>query len=57
MSDPELIVASGIPQFTGDLDSLDLDTMADRRALIAVTGFAVRTTEPVAFTVSVENRP
>ena len=37
--------------------SLDLDTMADRRALIAVTGFAVRTTEPVAFTVSVENRP
>ena len=37
--------------------SLDLDTMADRRALIAVTGFAVRTTEPVAFTVSVETRP
>jgi bacillopeptidase F (M6 metalloprotease family) len=37
--------------------TIDLDTTGDRRALIAVTGFAVRTTEPVAFTVSVETRP
>jgi immune inhibitor A len=37
--------------------SLDVDTTGDRRALLAVTGFAVRTTEPVAFSVSVENRP
>src|SRR5438445_3512194 len=37
--------------------SLDLDTSGDRRALLAVTGFAVRTTEPVAFSVSAENRP
>jgi len=35
----------------------DVDTTADRRALLAVTGFAVRTTEPVAFSVSAENRP
>jgi immune inhibitor A len=37
--------------------TLDLDTGGDRRALLAVTGFAVRTTEPVAFSVSAENRP
>ena len=37
--------------------SFDVDTTADRRALLAVTGFAVRTTEPVAFSVSAENRP
>ncbi|HEX9267749.1 MAG TPA: hypothetical protein VF965_09720 [Candidatus Limnocylindria bacterium] len=37
--------------------SFDVDTSADRRALLAVTGFAVRTTEPVAFSVSAENRP
>jgi immune inhibitor A len=37
--------------------SFDLDTTGDRRALLAVTGFAVRTTEPVAFSVSAENRP
>ncbi len=37
--------------------AFDLDTTGDRRALVAVTGFAVRTTEPVAFTVSVETRP
>ena len=37
--------------------SFDLDTTGDRRALLAVTGFAVRTSEPVAFTVSVETRP
>jgi hypothetical protein len=36
---------------------LDVDTSGDRRALLAVTGFAVRTTEPVAFSVSAENRP
>ena len=40
----------------GDL-SFDIDTSGDRRALLAVTGFAVRTTEPVAFSVSAENRP
>ncbi|MFJ8390345.1 hypothetical protein ACIQ9Q_38765, partial [Streptomyces sp. NPDC094438] len=27
MSEPEAIVPSGIPQFTGDLDSLDIDTL------------------------------
>jgi hypothetical protein len=37
--------------------TLDLDTAGDRRALLAVTGFAVRTTEPVAFSVSAEKRP
>jgi hypothetical protein len=37
--------------------TLDVDTTGDRRALLAVTGFAVRTTEPVAFTVSAETRP
>jgi immune inhibitor A len=36
--------------------TLDLDTSGDRRALLAVTGFAVRTTEPVAFTVTAESR-
>jgi immune inhibitor A len=36
---------------------LELDTTGDRRVLLAVTGFAVRTTEPIAFSVSVENRP
>jgi immune inhibitor A len=41
---------------TGEL-TLDLDTTGDRRVLLAVTGFAVRTTEPVAFNVGVENRP
>ena len=40
----------------GDL-TFDVDTSGDRRALLAVTGFAVRTTEPVAFSVSAENRP
>ena len=40
----------------GTLD-LDLDTSGDRRApLLAVTGFAVRTTEIVPFSVSVERR-
>jgi immune inhibitor A len=37
--------------------SFDVDTTGDRRPLLSVTGFAVRTTEPVAFSVSVENRP
>lgn len=37
--------------------TFDVDTTGDRRALLAVTGFAVRTTEPVAFSVSVEIRP
>src|SRR5207253_10721192 len=58
-----------VPHFTGDgapverrtVDngelSFDVDTSGDRRALLAVTGFAVRTTEPVAFSVSAENRP
>lgn len=36
---------------------LDVDTSGDRKALLAVTGFAVRTTEPVAFSVSAESRP
>ena len=37
--------------------TLDIDTSADRRApLLAVTGFAVRTTEIVPFSVSVERR-
>ena len=35
----------------------DVDTSGDRRALLAVTGFAVRTTEPVAFSISAENHP
>src|SRR2546427_3945210 len=35
----------------------DLDTTGDPRALLAVTGVALRTTEPVALTVSVETRP
>jgi bacillopeptidase F (M6 metalloprotease family) len=40
----------------GTLD-LDVDTSSDRRApLLAVTGFAVRTTEVVPFSVSVERR-
>lgn len=40
----------------GTLD-LDVDTSSDRRApLLAVTGFAVRTTEIVPFSVSVERR-
>ena len=40
----------------GTLD-LDVDTTGDRRApLLAVTGFAVRTTQPVPFSVSVERR-
>jgi hypothetical protein len=35
--------------------TLDLDASGDRRPpLLAVTGFAVRTTQPTAFTVSVE---
>jgi hypothetical protein len=37
--------------------TFDLDTTGDRRALLAVTGFAVRTTEPVAFSLSAEKRP
>ncbi|TMC74428.1 MAG: hypothetical protein E6J13_01815 [Chloroflexi bacterium] len=37
--------------------TIDVDTSGDRRALLAVTGFAVRTTEPVAFSVSAESRP
>ena len=40
----------------GDV-TLDLDTTGDRRTLLAVTGFAVRSTEPVAFTVGAETRP
>jgi hypothetical protein len=40
----------------GDL-TFEVDTTGDRRALLAVTGFAIRTTEPVAFSVSAENRP
>jgi immune inhibitor A len=41
---------------TGTLD-LDVDTSSDRRApLLSVTGFAVRTTQPVPFSVSVEHR-
>jgi immune inhibitor A len=40
----------------GTLD-LEVDTSADRRPpLLAVTGFAVRTTQPVPFSVSVERR-
>lgn len=40
----------------GTLD-LDVDTSGDLRApLLAVTGFAVRTTQPVPFSVSVERR-
>jgi immune inhibitor A len=40
----------------GTLD-LDLDTSSDRRApLLAVTGFAVRTTQPVPFSVTAERR-
>ena len=39
----------------GDL-TFDVDTSGDRRALLAVTGFAIRTTEPVAFSVSAETR-
>jgi immune inhibitor A len=40
----------------GTLD-LEVDTSSDRRApLLAVTGFAVRTTQPVPFSVSVERR-
>jgi len=35
----------------------DIDTSGDRHALLAVTGFAVRTTEPVAFSVSTVGRP
>jgi hypothetical protein len=41
---------------SGDL-TFDVDTSGDRRALFAVTGFAIRTTEPVAFSVSAESRP
>jgi hypothetical protein len=37
--------------------SIDIDTSGDRRALLAVTGFAVRTTGPVAFSVNAEKRP
>ena len=41
---------------SGTVD-LDVDTSADRRPpLLAVTGFAVRTTQPVPFSVSVERR-
>jgi immune inhibitor A len=36
--------------------TFDVDTTGDRRALLAVTGFAIRTTEPVAFSVSAELR-
>jgi hypothetical protein len=37
--------------------SFDLDASSDRRPpLLAVTGFAVRTTQPVTFNVSVESR-
>lgn len=37
---------------------IDLDTTGDRRPpLLAVTGFAVRTTEPISFTLAAENRP
>ena len=40
----------------GTLD-LEVDTSSDRRPpLLAVTGFAVRTTQPVPFSVSVERR-
>jgi immune inhibitor A len=40
----------------GTLD-MDVDTSTDRRPpLLAVTGFAVRTTQPVPFTVAVERR-
>jgi hypothetical protein len=37
--------------------TFDVDTTVDRRALLAVTGFAVRTTEPIGFSVSAESRP
>ncbi len=40
----------------GDL-TFDVDTSGDRRALLAVTGFAIRTTEPVAFSLGAETRP
>lgn len=41
----------------GGILDLDVDTSADRRPpLLAVTGFAVRTTQPVPFSVSVERR-
>jgi bacillopeptidase F (M6 metalloprotease family) len=40
---------------SGDL-TFDVDTTGDRRALLAVTGFAIRTTEPIAFSVSAETR-
>ena len=37
--------------------TLDIDTSADRRPpLLAVTGFAVRTTQPTNFTLSAEAR-
>ena len=37
--------------------TLDLDTTGDRRApLLAVTGFAVRTTQPTPFTLTAESR-
>jgi len=39
----------------GDL-TFDVDTSGDRRALLAVTGFAIRTTEPVAFSLNAETR-
>ncbi|MDQ2911899.1 MAG: immune inhibitor A [Chloroflexota bacterium] len=37
--------------------TFDVDTSGDRRALLAVTAFAVRTTEPIAFSLTAENRP
>ena len=40
----------------GDL-TFDVDTTGDRKALLAVTGFAIRTTEPIAFSLSAETRP
>ena len=35
--------------------TLDLDQTSDRR-ILAVTGFAVRTTQPTDFTVTAESR-
>jgi hypothetical protein len=40
----------------GDL-TFDVDTSGDRKALLAVTGFAIRTTEPIAFSLNAEARP
>jgi hypothetical protein len=40
----------------GDL-TFDVDTSGDRRALLALTGFAIRTTENVTFSVGAVKRP